>query len=63
MFSFPGTPNRWERIAEQMSRSINEITFMANKIKEDGYKVPSQNEDKAEVNLEDDVKKVLINLC
>ncbi|KAI5729595.1 hypothetical protein M8J76_004372 [Diaphorina citri] len=53
-----GTPNRWERIAEQMRRSVGEITFMASKIKEDGYKIPNQNEDKAEVNLEDDVKKV-----
>lgn len=53
-----GTPNRWERIAEQMNRSVGEITFMANKIKEDGYKVPSQPEEKSEVNMEDDVKKV-----
>uniref|UniRef100_A0A8D8S0Y8 DnaJ homolog subfamily C member 1 n=1 Tax=Cacopsylla melanoneura TaxID=428564 RepID=A0A8D8S0Y8_9HEMI len=53
-----GTPNRWDKIAEQIQRSVGEITFMANKIKEQGYKIPSQNEDKAEVNLEDDVKKV-----
>lgn len=53
-----GTPNRWERIAEQMTRSVGEITFMANKIKEDGYKVPGQGEEKSDVNLEDDVKKV-----
>lgn len=37
-----GTPARWEMIAEQMNRSVTEITFMAAKMKEKGYRLPGQ---------------------
>ncbi|KAI5641730.1 dnaJ domain-containing protein [Phthorimaea operculella] len=40
---FPGgTPERWERIAEAMCRSVGEVTHMAAKMKENCYKVPGQ---------------------
>lgn len=38
----PGTPNRWERVAAAMHRPTSEVTHMAKKIKEDGYKPPQQ---------------------
>lgn len=37
-----GTPTRWETIAESMNRSVTEITFMAAKMKEKGYRLPGQ---------------------
>lgn len=39
-----GVTNRWETIAELMNRSVSEVTFMAAKMKERGYKVQSQPE-------------------
>lgn len=38
-----GTSSRWEVIGEQMHRSVTEITFMAAKLKENGYKIPMDN--------------------
>ncbi|PSN38357.1 hypothetical protein C0J52_06932 [Blattella germanica] len=35
----PGTPARWEKIASNMGRSVSEVTHMAKKVKEDGYRV------------------------
>lgn len=37
-----GTPARWEVIADQMTRSVTEVTFMAAKMKEKGYRLPGQ---------------------
>lgn len=37
-----GTPARWETIAEQMARSVSDVTFMAAKMKEKGYRLPGQ---------------------
>lgn len=43
---FPGgTPSRWELIAEALRRSVPEVTYMANKMKSNGYKLPSQEDE------------------
>ncbi|KFB42563.1 AGAP000261-PA-like protein [Anopheles sinensis] len=39
-----GTANRWELIADMMQRSVEEITYMAAKMKECGYRLPHQAE-------------------
>uniref|UniRef100_A0A182KG82 DnaJ homolog subfamily C member 1 n=1 Tax=Anopheles christyi TaxID=43041 RepID=A0A182KG82_9DIPT len=39
-----GTSNRWEVIAELMQRSVEEITYMAAKMKECGYRLPHQSD-------------------
>ena len=38
-----GTLDRWERIAEAMNRPVADVTHMAKKVKEDGYRVPGQD--------------------
>ncbi|CAK1545091.1 unnamed protein product [Leptosia nina] len=38
----PGAPERWERIADSMCRSVPEVTHMAAKLKENCYKLPAQ---------------------
>lgn len=53
-----GTTNRWETIADLMNRSVYEITHMAAKLKEVGYKVPGQSESPAEQILQNVSKKV-----
>lgn len=53
-----GTPARWEVIAEMMNRSVHEITFMAAKMKENGYRVPGQTESVAENIVQDAAKKL-----
>lgn len=35
----PGTASRWEKVANFMGRSVAEVTHMAKKVKEDGYRV------------------------
>lgn len=40
-----GTSKRWERIAEELGRSVAEVTFMANKIKNSNFKIGEQEED------------------
>jgi len=37
-----GTPGRWEIIAETTGRSVAEVTYMANKLKNTGYRLPTQ---------------------
>lgn len=37
-----GTPNRWELIAETTGRSVAEVTYMANKLKTNGYRLAVQ---------------------
>lgn len=39
-----GTPKRWEHIAEELGRSVPEVTFMANKIKNNNFKVGAEEE-------------------
>lgn len=53
-----GTPARWDVIAEMMNRSVTEITFMAAKMKENGYRVPGQTDSVAELIVQDSQKKV-----
>lgn len=50
-----GTLSRWEIIAEQMNRSVPEVTFMAARLKETGYR---QNDSVAEAIVQETVKKV-----
>ncbi|KRT78176.1 Chaperone [Oryctes borbonicus] len=40
-----GTPGRWDLIAEALRRTVPEVTYMANKMKSNGYKLPSQVEE------------------
>ncbi|KDR23191.1 dnaJ homolog subfamily C member 1 [Zootermopsis nevadensis] len=35
----PGTASRWEKVANFMGRSVAEVTHMAKKVKEDGYRI------------------------
>jgi DnaJ family protein C protein 1 len=35
----PGIESRWEKVANFMGRSVAEVTHMAKKVKEDGYRV------------------------
>lgn len=37
-----GTPGRWEIIAETIGRSVTEVTYMANKVKSNGYRIGVQ---------------------
>lgn len=41
-----GTIDRWEKIAETMNRTVSEVTYMANKLKDNFYRVPGQEEEK-----------------
>lgn len=50
-----GTLSRWEIIAEQMNRSVPEVTFMAARLKETGYR---QNDSVAEAIIQETAKKV-----
>ncbi|KAH8276603.1 hypothetical protein KR044_008628, partial [Drosophila immigrans] len=40
-----GAGSRWSTIAEAMNRSVQEVTFMAAKMKENGYRIPGQSAD------------------
>ncbi|KAK0174493.1 hypothetical protein PV327_010255 [Microctonus hyperodae] len=49
---FPGgTQDRWEKIADAMNRTVNEVTYMAKKIKDEGLK-PKQNSDDVQVDVQ-----------
>lgn len=58
---FPaGTSDRWQKIAKAMQRPVPEVTFMANKIKQSGYKLPtSDSTDSTSVDsaITDELKK------
>lgn len=55
---FPGgTSGRWEIIAESMGRSVPEVTYMASKMKENCYKLPSEQEDVVTVKVKQKTKK------
>ncbi|KAH8235548.1 hypothetical protein KR032_002471, partial [Drosophila birchii] len=43
-----GAGSRWNTIAESMNRSVQEVTFMAAKMKENGYRIPGQTDSVAE---------------
>lgn len=54
-----GTLSRWEVIAGYMNRSVQEVTFMAARMKESGYRLPNeQTESIAEAIVQETVKKV-----
>lgn len=40
----PGTSDRWQKVAKAMQRPVPEVTYMANKMKQIGYKVPNSSE-------------------
>ncbi|XP_055914386.1 uncharacterized protein F54F2.9 [Eupeodes corollae] len=48
-----GAGSRWETIAETMNRSVQEVTFMAAKMKENGYRIPGQSDSVAENIVQD----------
>ncbi|XP_061401696.1 uncharacterized protein F54F2.9 [Musca vetustissima] len=43
-----GMSNRWVVISEAMNRTVQEVTFMAAKMKENGYRLPGQTDSVAE---------------
>lgn len=43
-----GFSNRWTTIAETMNRTVQEVTFMAAKMKENGFRIPGQTDSVAE---------------
>lgn len=43
-----GSAARWDTISQAMNRSVTEVTFMAAKMKENGYRVPGQTDSVAE---------------
>ncbi|XP_012530456.2 dnaJ homolog subfamily C member 1 [Monomorium pharaonis] len=50
-----GTPERWEKIASVMNRTVTEVTHMAKKVKEEGLK---PGESVEEVSMEEKPKKI-----
>ena len=53
-----GTTNRWEVIAEHMFRTVSEVTYMAHKMKDTGYKIPSQQPESVAETIALEAKKV-----
>jgi len=50
---FPaGTSDRWQKVAKAMHRPVPEVAYMANKMKENGYKVPTPGETVDPITLE-----------
>ncbi|KAL1513886.1 hypothetical protein ABEB36_003226 [Hypothenemus hampei] len=45
----PGSVERWENIAEALQRPVTEVTYMANKIKENGYRMSTEKEEEIPV--------------
>jgi len=41
----PGTSDRWQKVSKAMLRPVSEVAYMANKIKQNGYKVPNETYD------------------
>ncbi|KAF7279057.1 hypothetical protein GWI33_007691 [Rhynchophorus ferrugineus] len=53
-----GSSKRWENIADALGRSVAEVTYMANKMKEDGYRLPSEREEEpAQIKVKQKTKK------
>lgn len=40
----PGTSDRWQKVGKAMQRPVPEVAYMANKMKQNGYKVPTPGE-------------------
>uniref|UniRef100_A0A1B0AFH8 DnaJ homolog subfamily C member 1 n=1 Tax=Glossina pallidipes TaxID=7398 RepID=A0A1B0AFH8_GLOPL len=47
-----GSSSRWNSIAEAMNRTVQEVTFMAAKMKENGYRTPGQAESAGDANFQ-----------
>lgn len=52
-----GSPQRWENIADALGRSVAEVTYMANKMKENGYRAPSEQVEEVQVKVKQKTKK------
>ncbi|CAG9813513.1 unnamed protein product [Phaedon cochleariae] len=52
-----GSAARWEKIAEALMRSVPEVTYMAAKMKENGYRLPSEQEEEIVVKVKQKTKK------
>ncbi|XP_005191551.2 uncharacterized protein F54F2.9 [Musca domestica] len=48
-----GMSNRWVVISEAMNRTVQEVTYMAAKMKENGYRLPGQTESVAETIIQE----------
>lgn len=53
-----GSASRWDVIAESLNRSVQEVTFMAAKMKENAYRIPGQTDSVAEAIVQETAKKV-----
>lgn len=53
-----GAGSRWNTIAESMNRSVQEVTFMAAKMKENGYRIPGQTDSVAETLVQESQQAV-----
>ncbi|XP_050439006.1 dnaJ homolog subfamily C member 1 isoform X2 [Adelges cooleyi] len=51
-----GTSDRWQKVAKAMHRPVPEVAYMANKMKENGYKVPTPGETQESVVTEEPKK-------
>nr|CAD7194770.1 unnamed protein product [Timema douglasi] len=53
----PGTPSRWEKVGSAMNRSVGEVTHMAKKVKDDGYRVGKPEGEVEEDSPDDDKRR------
>nr|CAD7454811.1 unnamed protein product [Timema tahoe] len=53
----PGTPSRWEKVGSAMNRSVGEVTHMAKKVKDDGYRVGKPEGEIEEDSPDDDKRR------
>ncbi|XP_028128044.1 dnaJ homolog subfamily C member 1 [Diabrotica virgifera virgifera] len=54
-----GTPERWEKIAQSLNRSVSEVTYMANKMKENGYRLVEEKENTAPEKIKQKTRKLI----
>ncbi|XP_050527668.1 dnaJ homolog subfamily C member 1 isoform X2 [Daktulosphaira vitifoliae] len=52
-----GTSDRWQKVAKAMNRPVPEVAYMANKMKQNNYKVPTSGEMIGSPNVEEFKKK------
>lgn len=52
----PGVSDRWQKVSKAMQRPVSEVAFMANKLKQDGYKIINPSEKNDEVIPEESKK-------
>ncbi|XP_072382104.1 uncharacterized protein F54F2.9 [Diabrotica undecimpunctata] len=55
----PGTPERWEKIAQSLNRSVSEVTYMANKMKENGYRLLDEKENTVPEKIKQKTRKLM----